>query len=201
LTQKHRQETRKASIKRLRDAFTKLQRRAFWKEHFKGGIWSIEFTKGKDGLHHTHLHLIAFRSKFFDIALLRDDWFAVTGDSSVLRVDRIADLRKGLEEVAKYISKPLDIRQFEKRDLAEFLGLKNMRFFGTFGEYRKFSRSFDPSDNDVEPVSEFSHLSEGCVCPICDQVLFEVRLKGNELPDFLRRIEATVFPPGKELRE
>lgn len=198
LTQKHRVETRKQSIKRLRDAFTKLQRRLFWAEHFKGGIFSIEFTKGKDGLHHTHLHLIAFRSKFFDIALLRDEWLAVTGDSSVLRVDRIADLRKGLEEVAKYISKPLDTRRFEKEDLADFLGLKNMRFFGTFGEYRKFSRLFEPSDNDELPGSEFSHLAEGCLCPICDQVLFEVRLKGKELPDFLRRIEATSSSKLKE---
>lgn len=191
LTQKHRKETRKQSIKRLCDAFKKLQRRAFWKEYFKGGIWSLEFTKGQDGLHHTHLHIIAFRSKFFDIKLLRDEWLAVTGDSKNLRLDKILDLSSGLLEVLKYISKPLDIKQFEKEDLADILRLKNMRLFGTFGEYRKFSKDFEPSDNDKLPLSEFADLVEGCPCPHCDEPLFDLRMSAGDLVKFYERIEVT----------
>ncbi len=191
LTQTHRAETRKQSVKRLKDAFTKLQRRDFWKRYFKGGVWSVENTKGRDGLHHTHLHIIGFRSKFFDVALLRAEWLAVTGDSHVLRLEKIKDLSNGLLEVVKYISKPLDIQKFEKEDLADFLGLKNMRLFGTFGEYRKFSKDYKPSDNAETALSDFSHLTEGCACPHCDEPLFDLRLSSSDLVQFYERLEIT----------
>jgi diadenosine tetraphosphate (Ap4A) HIT family hydrolase len=198
LTQTHREETRKESLKRLRDSFTKLQRRAFWKEHFKGGTWSVEFTKGADGLHHTHFHIIGFRSKFFDINLLREEWKAVTGDSHVLNLKPITDLTSGLLEVFKYISKPLDTKRFTKADLADFLRLRNMQLFGTFGEYRKFSSKYKPSDNDTDPLATDleglnRNLSEGCACPHCDQPLFELRMSPEGLVDFYKGLEMS--PP------
>lgn len=198
LTQTHRRETRSESVKRLKAAFIRLQRRDFWKQHFKGGVWSVEVTKGKDGFHHTHLHVIGFRSKFFDVNLLRGEWLTATGDSHILRLDRITDLSSGLLEVVKYISKPLDIGRFGKEDLTDFLKLKNMRLFGTIGDYRKFSRDFTPSDNDAVPGEpDFSHLSEGCACPHCDEPLFDLRMSAGELVGFYERIEATpgLSPP------
>ncbi len=199
LTQTHRVETRKQSSKRIKDAFVKLQRRAFWKEFFKGGTWSLEFTKDKNGLHHTHLHIIGFRRKFFDIELLRDEWLAVTGDSHVLNLKPISDIAAGLREVVKYVSKPLDIRRFGAEDLREFLKLKNMRMFGTFGEFRDFCKGFDPSDNDGDEASELDGLTrdlvEGCACPKCAAPLFELRLSKNDLVRFYEGIESS--PPGK----
>ncbi len=198
LTQTHRKETRKESAARLRDAFTKLQRRSFWKQYFKGGTWSLEFTKDKKGLHHTHLHIIGFRRKFFDISLLRDEWFAVTGDSYVLNLKPVLDIATGLQEVVKYVSKPLDISRFGAKDLREFLGLKNMRMFGTFGEFREFCKDFEPSDNDaaVSDLESFSRdLVEGCACPQCDAPLFELRMSAKELPQFYEQTESS--PPGK----
>jgi hypothetical protein len=195
LTQTHRAETRKQSIGRIKDAFTRLQRRVFWNEHFKGGTWSLEFTKDKNGLHHTHLHIIGFRRKFFDIELLRGEWLAATGDSHVLHLKPILDIATGLQEVVKYVSKPLDIRRFGAADLREFLGLKNMRMFGTFGEFREFCKDFEPSDNDAAAVGELESLSrdlvEGCACPQCDAPLFDLRMSKNELPQFYEQIEAS----------
>jgi hypothetical protein len=194
LTQTHRTETRKQSAKRIKDSFTKLQRRGFWKQYFNGGTWSLEFTKDKNGLHHTHLHIIGFRRKFFDIELLRDEWLAVTGDSYVLHLKPIQDIATGLREVVKYVSKPLDIRRFGAEDLKEFLGLKNMRMFGTFGEFRDFCKDFEPSDSGAA-VSELESLSrdlvEGCACPHpqCDEPLFELRMSAKELPQFYEQVE------------
>ncbi len=196
LTQTHRAETRKQSAKRIKDSFTKLQRRGFWREYFNGGTWSLEFTKDKNGLHHTHLHIIGFRRKFFDIELLRDEWLAVTGDSYVLHLKPIQDIATGLREVVKYVSKPLDIRRFGADDLKEFLGLKNMRMFGTFGEFRDFCKDFEPSDEGAA-VGELESLSrdlvEGCACPHpqCNEPLFDVRMSKNELPQFYERIESS----------
>jgi hypothetical protein len=194
LTQTHRKETRKQSAKRIKDAFTKLQRRVFWNQHFKGGTWSLEFTKDKSGFHHTHLHIIGFRRAFFDIELLRSEWLAVTGDSHVLNLKPIQDIATGLREVVKYVSKPLDIRKFGAEDLKEFLGLKGMKMFGTFGEFRDFCNSFDPSDNDA--ANDLDALSgrdlvEGCACPRCSQPLFEVRLSADALVEFYKGIETS----------
>ncbi len=197
LTQTHRKESRKESTKRIKDAFIKLQRREFWKKHFKGGTWSLEFTKDKNGLHHTHLHIIGFRRTFFAVELLRAEWLAVTGDSYVLHLKPIQDIATGLREVVKYVSKPLDIRRFGAADLREFLGLKNMRMFGTFGEFRDYCRDFEPSDNEGAAVGELESLArdlvEGCACPQCDQPLFDLRMSKNELPQFYERIESS--PP------
>ncbi len=199
LTQTHRKENRKQSAKRIKDSFTKLQRRGFWKEYFKGGTWSLEFTKDKNGLHHTHLHIIGFRRKFFDIELLRGEWLAATGDSHVLHLKQIQDIATGLREVVKYVSKPLDIRRFGATDLKEFLGLKNMRMFGTFGEFRDFCKDFEPSDNDGDEITDLESLSrnlvEGCACPQCNQPLFDLRMSGKELPQFYEQTESS--PPGE----
>jgi hypothetical protein len=199
LTQTHRKENRKESVKRIRDSFGKLQRRGFWKQHFKGGTWSLEFTKDKNGLHHTHLHIIGFRRKFFDIELLRGEWLSVTGDSHVVYLKKVEDIATGLREVVKYVSKPLDIRRFGADDLKEFLGLKNMRMFGTFGEFRDFCKDFEPSDNDAAAVGDLESFSrdlvEGCACPQCNQPLFDLRMSAKELPQFYEQVESS--PPDK----
>ncbi len=111
----------------------------------------------------------------------------------------ILDIAAGLREVVKYVSKPLDIRRFGAGDLKEFLGLKNMRMFGTFGEFRDFCTTFEPSDKEGAVVGELESLArdlvEGCACPQCDRPLFDLRMSKNELPQFYEQIESS--PPGK----
>jgi diadenosine tetraphosphate (Ap4A) HIT family hydrolase len=196
LTQTHKKETRKQSVKRLKSAFDNLIRHEFWKEHFKGGTWSIEFTKDKDNLHHTHLHIIGFRTKFFDIDLLRAEWFSVTGDSFVLRLDPITELSKGLLEVFKYVSKSLDTDRFTAEDLRDFLKLRNTHLFGSFGEFRIFKSSYVASDDDkisLPDYSRYGNLVEGCVCPSdnCDRPLFEKRKSAQGFASYMRKTEGS----------
>jgi hypothetical protein len=145
------------------------------------------------------LHIIGFRRKFFDIELLRSEWLTATGDSHVLHLKPILDLAAGLREVVKYVSKPLDIRRFGAADLKEFLGLKNMRMFGTFGEFRNFCKDFEPSDNEGAAVGDLESLArdlvEGCACPQCNQPLFDLRMSKSELPQFYEQVESS--PPGE----
>jgi hypothetical protein len=194
LTQIHKKETRKQSVKRLKTAFNNLIRREFWKEHFKGGTWSVEFTEGRDGLHHTHLHIIGFRKRFFDIGLLRTEWFSVTGDSFNLRLDPITELSKGLLEVFKYVSKPLDTDRFTGEDLRDFLNLRNTHLFGSFGEFRTFKSNYVASDDDkisLPDYSRYGSLVEGCACPSgnCDRPLFDKRASATGFVKYLKRIE------------
>jgi diadenosine tetraphosphate (Ap4A) HIT family hydrolase len=194
LTQTHKKETRKQSIDRLKSAFIKLTRREFWKEHFKGGTWSIEFTKDAEGLHHTHLHVIGFRTRFFDIKYLRSEWFSVTGDSHVLRLDRVTDLSKGLQEVFKYVTKGTDVDDFTAEDLRDFLRLGKTHLFGSFGEFRPFKKSYVASADDkisLPDYSRYGDLVEGCVCPSdnCDRPLFERRKSAKSFVSFMKNIE------------
>jgi diadenosine tetraphosphate (Ap4A) HIT family hydrolase len=194
LTQTHKRETRKQSVKRLKSAFDNLIRREFWKEHFKGGTWSLEFTKGKDGLHHTHLHIIGFRNRFFDIKFLRSEWKSVTGNSSVLRLDPITELSKGLLEVFKYVSKPLDTDRFTAEDLKDFLKLRKTHLFGSFGEFRIFKSNYVASDEDKASLPDYSrygNLVAGCACPSdnCGRPLFEKRKSAEGFTRFMKKIE------------
>jgi hypothetical protein len=193
LTQAHKIENLQASVKRLTDNFRSLRRRSFWKEHFKGGVFAVEFTIDKSGLYHTHLHILAFRTRFFDVQLLKDHWQDITGDSSVLRLDRIeGDINDGLREVLKYAVKPAAIADFRPDHLRDFLEMKRQRMFGTFGEFQKFARNYEPSQADPPPLATgFSDLVEGSPCPHCQEPLLEVRMQGTQLPDFLRRLEVS----------
>lgn len=192
LTQERREgESLSSAVDRLMTAFNKLRRRSLWLEHFKGGLWSLEFTwDGK--AYHVHLHLLVFRSKFIDTDLLRSEWAAVGGGQN-LRLDRITDLRKGLREVLKYIAKPVDIATFTAQNLKDVKRMKGKRFFGTFGEFYSFSRDFEPEKyahilTDLE-TGDSSELREGDPCPDCGEPMFQLQQNEDELIAFLRRFE------------
>ncbi len=190
-------ETVKQSRARLLKAFNKFVRRDFYKEHFKGGIWSIEpkMAKDKDGVYHTHLHVLAFRTKQFAIKngnnKFRDEWRAVGGGEN-FHLRPVNDLKRGLMEVLKYISKPLDIDRFTPQTLKEFLEMKNLRFVNTFGDFRAFAGRFEPEEKeDVEPEEKINYgeLEEGSPCPDCSQPLFELRMSESEYIKYLERVE------------
>lgn len=212
LTQPQREgETAKQSRQRLLDAFSNLIRRDFWKEHFKGGMWSLEIklAKDKDGIYHTHLHILAFRTKMFSIRendnKFRDEWREVSGAEN-FRLDPITDLRRGLTEVLKYISKPLDIERFTAKTLREFLEMRNSPFVNTFGEFRKFASKFELPEADADQEAEttekinYGELAEGSLCPDCAQPLFELRMSEEEYIHYLQRIELCrkETPPPKQ---
>jgi hypothetical protein len=190
-------ETLNQSVKRLTAAFRKLIRSdrkgSIWNEYFRGGLFAVETKLTEDGLYHTHLHILAFRKRFFDIELLRKEWEAVGGGKN-LRLDPITDITKGLREVLKYVSKPLDINRFTAQHLRDFLNMKNARFFGTFGDFRKFSSDFEESEyphilaelKDDPSAIDYAELVEGSLCPDCAQPLFELRMTENEHLRFLQ---------------
>ena len=187
LTQKHQAgETLIDSRKRLMASFKKLYRGSFFQSFFAGGLWAFETTIGTDGLWHAHLHILAFRRRFFDISILRTEWKRVSKGSENLRLDRITDLESGLAEVVKYISKPIDVQKFGPSHMRQFMRLKGARMCGAFGEFSRFCRV----KQDEEPdAAEFTNYCQGDACPICEDPLFELRLTTAELIDFSRQIK------------
>jgi plasmid rolling circle replication initiator protein Rep len=210
LTQAQRKdETAKQSRQRIMTAFRKLVRsdrkNSFWNEYFLGGIWSLEIklAKDKDGVYHTHLHILAFRKKQFPIKTgnnpFRDEWRSVGGGENFC-LSQIKGLDRGLREILKYISKPLDIELFTKENLRDFIEMKKLPFVSAFGEFRKFAIKFEP---EPEPEAEtdsidYGELIEGSPCPDCSQPLFQLRLMDDEYIKYLERMDLMKAnaPPG-----
>jgi len=193
LTQAHKPETLRDAVKRITGHFRTLRRRSFWRDHFAGGLFAVEFTIDAAGLYHAHLHILGFRRRFFDVQILKDLWLEITGDSSVLRLDPITgEMKDGLREVLKYAVKPASIADFTPDHLKDFMAMRNQRMFGTFGEFQKFAGTYEP---DPERVKELGLVSDqgrqGEPCMHCGQPLFDVRLKGSDLPEFLRRVDSS----------
>ena len=192
LTQTHQEETFVESNERIMESFRKLIRRDFWEAHFAGGSWSLESTIDEKQLYHTHLHLIVFRKKFCDVDQLREEWKEVTGDSHVLRIERLTDLESGLREVFKYVTKVDEKLTAPK--LKEILDAKGMKLFGTFGKFRNFATKFNRlhrSDNETEEETEKLKIAEGGNCPHCSQLLFELRMSDAGYVNFLKETEIT----------
>jgi hypothetical protein len=199
-------ETYAQARQRLLSNFKKLTRRKFWKRHFAGALVSVEGTKAvADACWHVHLHLTAFRRRFFDTDALRAEWLAVTGDSHVLRIDLIEDLQSGLRETIKYAVKPSDIHNLSGADLHELLATKGAKNLFAIGEFANFcaryemteaervefapeKRELQNRDDDGEPLGYVS-------CPNCGGELFEVNLSAEKLLYFARSIETKARPP------
>jgi hypothetical protein len=196
LTLKHRTETAKQARKRLTGAISKLFRRKFWDSHFLGGIYTVEFTLGTDNQWHVHAHIIAFRRRWFDVELLRREWLTVTEDSHVVHVAQIDDVRSGLREQFKYISKPSDINRFEVAHVRQLLELKGQRMVGAFGEFKDFCAGYEPTDETEtdELTEKRREFSDGECCPVCSEPLFELILSVDELIRHARRIEMWTIP-------
>ena len=139
------------------------------------------------------MHLIVFRKKFCDVDQLREEWLEVTGDSHVLRIERLSDLESGVREVFKYVTKVDEKLTAPK--LKEILDAKGMKLFGTFGKFRSFATKFNRlhrSDNETEEETEKLQVAEGGGnCPHCSQLLFELRMSDAGYVNFLKETEIT----------
>lgn len=200
-------ETYADARKRLLANFKKLTRRAFWKTHFAGALVAVDATKANDGCWHVHLHLTAFRRRFFDSDALRAEWLAVTGDSHVLKLQLINNLRNGLQETIKYAVKPADISEFSGHDLRQLLATKGKKNLFTIGEFSNFCARYELTEAEQaeferEKVDFVNRDDDGellgfAACPTCGGELFEVNLTAEKLIFFARSLETA--PRGSPL--
>ncbi len=184
------------SIKRLLKNFEKMRRRAVWNEYFEaGGLYGVEFTKGKHGGWHTHIHLEVFRSKFLNVKQFRAAWLDVTKDSMNFKIKRIDSHAGGLQEIIKYISSPKDVANYTAGDAEQLLELKGVKLFGTFGKFRKFCASYQTPEPS-EPLEIIAlmfpkePLIEGDLCECCGLTLFRLRLDIKERIELEKHVYA-----------
>lgn len=195
LTQTHKHgESLSDARKRLYTAFKKLIRREVWHDHFLGGLWAFEAVLGTDGLWHAHLHILVFRKRFVsDLESLKTAWHEVTGDSHVLNLKRIDDIREGMKEVVKYMNKPADFDRMTSEHIRQLLALRDQRLFGTFGKFAEFCKTVEIEDETRREWlgDECETYVNGDPCPTCGDPLFQITGTLDEITDFCFRIEAS----------
>lgn len=122
-------------VDRIRDCFTKLRHRKYYKSRILGGLYGIEAKPGKDGKWNVHLHCIYY-GEYIPRGQLCHDWKQVTGDSWYTYVKQHRNASNALRYVLKYIGKGIDSEAagWTGEDLVEFVvALSDVRLTQAFG--------------------------------------------------------------------
>src|SRR4051812_13013448 len=108
LTLRHSNPPLKDQLDRLYRSFKELRRRPFWTESVTGSAAFFEVKVSEhDGLFHPHIHVLCVGS-WIDAKALSVEWHAVTGDSSIVKVEQAKSAQGVAFYVTKYVTKPLD---------------------------------------------------------------------------------------------
>lgn len=195
LTQKKiKGEKSKDARERILKSFRKIIRHAFFSVYFDGGIFAVENTVSDDG-NHSHIHVVVFRKKFIDVALLKEHWAAVSDGAKNLNIKLIDNLETGLKECLKYISKPIPADKLQRSHVKELLELSGKRMLDTFGSFRKFCQTHELLPDETEKREK---LEEGQCCPNCEgksNLLFSLTMTEKQLIDFYKRMESVRGSP------
>jgi hypothetical protein len=89
----------------------------------------------------------------------------------------------------KYAVKPACIDDFTPTHLRDFIAMKNQRLFGTFGEFLKFARDYEPDSETLDTLFPPTARNVGAPCSTCGDPLRDVRVNASELADFLERLD------------
>jgi len=151
-------------LEKLTDAFRRLQRSNLWRQTVKGGIGFLEVKRFPERRRwHPHLHLIVHGSYVPQRALARL-WQQITGDSYIVDVRAVKQVREAVQYVTKYATKTVDQATVREHDaLVEAIdALKGKRSMMTFGDWRRIKLRRTQEPDDYEPVCNLGTLLEHC---------------------------------------
>lgn len=138
-------------IDRLYACFRFLRRINLVKKQVKSGIWFFQITRSKDGrTWHPHLHCI-LTGGYIPRRKLSAAWEDLTGDSMVVDIRLIRDVKSAACEVARYAATACNIKSLNLEEMAELdESLHHRRICGTWGLARKLKlttpQKYDSSD-------------------------------------------------------
>ena len=159
---------------------------------FVGGIKSLEVIRGitDEETYHPHLHLLVIKDKFTrDFAILKEIWNNSVnvvygtqneklGSVHITQVKSkefkkskkqdIKDVKAGILEAIKYITKVEDIFDYENQMLSDFITYSNKRrYISVFGGLAKLAKAMQ------EDITETTKDLVGKVCKHCGCTEFE----------------------------
>jgi hypothetical protein len=139
------------AVAKLRDGWKKLRKSDIWKSRVKGGVYSLEVSRGRQGDRwHPHLHIITDGS-YLPQAALAEAWLRATGDSCIVDVRAIRSRREIARYVAKYVSKGDHLRSWSVEQIREYAeALAGARVVHTFGSLHGVQ--VDPREEPNPPL-------------------------------------------------
>lgn len=160
LTLRHSPASLRSQLQRLYDSFRELRRLTLFKNSAFGGIWFFECKRGKDGMWHPHLHLV-IEGKYIKKSELSRQWERVTSDSPIVDIRSVKNPQQVSEYVAKYATKPCELRFLNLDDRQMLLySLEKRRLCGTWGTAKKQRLTAKPEyvSKDWETIGSWSSV-------------------------------------------
>lgn len=138
------------ALSKLRTGWKRLRQTEFWKRHVRGGVYSLEVTRGKTGDRwHPHLHVIADGS-YMPQRELSATWEQATGDSCIVDIRAIHSRRQASRYISKYVSKGESMNSWTADEISEYaVAMCGQRVTQTFGCLH--GRPADPKPDREDP--------------------------------------------------
>jgi hypothetical protein len=157
LTLAHSEQPLAAQVSRLYQCFKELRRNQCWKQHVHGGVYAFEVTRNQHkGSWHPHLHLV-IDGDYFPHKMVKEAWLRVTGDSSIVHIEKVYSAYQQARYLAQYVAAPADVEKWQAEDLVEYAeALHGRRLLHTFGTLH--NRKCD-SDEEDKPIRGFNQLA------------------------------------------
>jgi hypothetical protein len=151
-TLRHSRTPLRAQIDRLKHSLRTLHRRPWWRAHQRGGIDCIEQKiSDKDGLWHVHAHCLV-EGDWIDQHELSRVWHEITGDSSVVDVEKKGTAEQMARYATKYATKPLHSSVYSDADKLDeaCCALKGVRLVSCWGTWHGLD---EDEDEPTEPIT------------------------------------------------
>lgn len=128
-----------------------------WREKIKYGIGFIELKHTKKNKIHPHIHILA-ECVWLDEPVLSEMWRKATaGEGYIVKIKRVSDLRGGVYEVTKYVSKISKFKEDIKPIIEE--AIKKISLVVKYNV-----NNISILDYNIEKISDEEALKK---CPIC----------------------------------
>lgn len=142
-------------LDKLYASFQALRRRKLWKDKVTGGVAFLEITwSDKTHTWHPHFHILV-EGHYIPHSKLKNLWYQITGDSFVVDIRYVRDLRTASRYVTKYASKPFNNTYLNRPTQLDecILAIKGRKLLLTFGTWRGITLIRTPSDGAWEHVA------------------------------------------------
>lgn len=151
LTLKSSDDPLRQQLLHLRKSFAKLRRSSIWRDHVKGGIYTVEVTYNrKTKQWHPHIHAI-IDGRFFAQPAIVTAWKIASGGSFIVDIRACHSRGDAVNYLATYISKSSDPANFPAIAIAEWaINVHGLRFVARFGTLHK---AVLPKPEPREPLS------------------------------------------------
>jgi len=142
-------------IRHLRESFARLRRAKEWKQHVRGGVYTVEVKWGKSrGQWHPHLHCI-IDGTYWQQQAISKAWETASRGSSIVDIRRVHGAEALSRYITKYIAKSSDTDGMPAARLVEWSeSVHGLRMLQTFGTLHGHDR--DPRE-PAEP-RQFEHV-------------------------------------------